>query len=338
MFVLDVAYVGSKSENLLQKRNLNAINYGLAYQPAYQDPTRGQTCTGCSALSTTPGANALPTDLMRPNIGYGNINLWEFEASSDYKALQSTISRRFQKGFMFSFNYTRSSAKGTLGTDWDYARIDGKDQQANYGPLAFDRPNSMVLTFVYQTPKVKDGALGYLTNDWMFSGNYRWMNGTPYTAGFSIPGIGNVNLTGSGTEGARIALTGVDMGSGSSSDPYNQFNVAAFTAPKPGSTGLESPRYTMYLPAINVLDFSVAKNFPMGGKRRFEIRLDAFNALNTVQFSGVNSTINFTSLTDSTVTNLPYNSAGQLTNMNGVGTINGVRPARQLQLMTRFQF
>ena len=147
-----------------------------------------------------------------------------------------------------------------------------------------------------------------------------------------------MNLTGSPTEGARIVLTGQDPGSGYSSDPYNQFNVAAFTNPKPGSIGLESPRFTMRNPPINTIDLSVAKSLPLGGRRRFEIRLDAFNALNHTQFTGVNRTINFTSISDPTITNLPYNAAGQLVNQNGVGTISGVAAPRQLQLMMRFSF
>ena len=337
-FTLDVAYVGSESKNLLQFRNLNAINYGAAYNAANFDPTRGQSCAGCSGLTTTPGGNALPQDFLRPYQGYGNIRLWEFEAYSDYKALQTTVSRRFDRGLMFSLNYTRSEAKGTLGGDWDYARIDGKDKEANYGPLSFNRPHQIVASFVYQTPEFVQGPAGFLVNGWQLSGNYRWMSGTPFTAGFSIPGYGNVNLTGSYTEGARIALTGEEISSGWSSDPYNQFNVNAFTAPSIGSIGLESPRYTMNNPPINNLDLSLSKSFPFGGRRRFEIRLDAFNALNTPQWSGVNSTLNFASLTDHTITNLPYDAAGNLVRTNGVGTISGVRNPRQLQLMTRFVF
>ena len=337
-FVLDVAYVASETKNLLQKRNLNAIPYGTTYNAANNDPTRGQACAGCSGLSNLPGGNALPVDFLRPYPGYTNINLWEFAAYSDYKALQSTVSRRFDNGLMFSFNYTRSSAKGTVNSDYTYARIDGKDREANYGPLDYDRPHTFVAAFVYQVPDLAQGPLGFLTNGWQLSGNYRWLHGTPYTAGFSIPGIGNTNLTGSYTEGARIALTGQEISKGWNSDPYNQFNVAAFTAPKPGSMGLESPRTTMYGPPINNLDLSISKSFPFGGKRRLEIRLDAFNALNTTQWSGVNRTINFASLTDNTITNLPYDAAGNLIRTNGVGTISGVRAARQLQLMGRFLF
>ena len=44
---------------------------------------------------------------------------------------------------------------------------------------------------------------------------------------------------------------------------------------------------------------------------KFEVRLDIFNLLDTVQFTGLNSTVNFRSLTDKTITNLPYRRAGK---------------------------
>ncbi len=337
-FTLDVAYVGSKSDNLLQFRNLNAVPYGTFYNTANNDPTRGQTCTGCSSLSTLPGGNAIDPVFVRTYQGFNDVRLWEFEAYSDYKALQNTISRRFSKGLMFSVNYTWAKAQGTLGGDWDYARIDGKDREANYGPLSFDRTHSLVLSFVYQMPKVVSGPVGYITNDWQLSGSYRYMSGTPASAGFSIPGIGNTNLTGSSTEGARIALTGTGVGKGWSSDPYNQFDINAFKPPQPGSIGLESPRYVFRNPPIDNWDLSLSKSVSLSGRRRLELRLDAFNVLNHTQFSGVNRTINYTSLTDATVTNKPYNASNVLTNRNGVGTISGVRNPRQLQFVTRFSF
>jgi len=335
-FTLDVAYVGSESRNLLQQRPLNAPPYGTAYQASSQDPTRGQTCAGCTPLSSTPGANALPTDFLRPYQGYGAITLWEFGAYSDYKALQTTISRRFDKGLMLSASYTRSQAKGTVNDDFGTARIDGKDREANYGILAIDRPHNFVMSFVYQTPRVASGVLAVLANDWQISGAYLLMSGNPYAISFSIPGITSTNLTGS-DQPARVVLVG-DPGSGWSSDPYRQINTAAFAPPQPGSTGMESPRYFLYAPWVNNLNLSVSKSFPLGGRRRFEVRLDAFNALNHTQFASVNSRVDFKSLTDPTITNLPYDADGNLVNMNGFGTVSGVRPPRQLQLVTRFSF
>ena len=93
----------------------------------------------------------------------------------------------------------------------------------------------------------------------------------------------------------------------------------------------------MHGPATSNLDLSLSKSIPIG-KLRMEVRLDAFNALNHTQFTGVNNTVNFASLTDHTITNLPYNSSGQLVNINGFGTVKGVASPRTLQLVTRLTF
>ncbi len=69
-----------------------------------------------------------------------------------------------------------------------------------------------------------------------------------------------------------------------------------------------------------------------------EVRLDAFNALNHTQFTGVNSTVNFASATDHTITNLPYNAAGQLVNINGFGTSTGSQPRGPCSSVTRLTF
>ena len=55
---------------------------------------------------------------------------------------------------------------------------------------------------------------------------------------------------------------------------------------------------------------SLSKQFSIWKSMKFELRLDAFNALNHTQFTGVNATANFASLTDRTITNLAYNAQG----------------------------
>jgi hypothetical protein len=71
---------------------------------------------------------------------------------------------------------------------------------------------------------------------------------------------------------------------------------------------------------------------------RFEVRLDAFNALNHTQFSGINSMAVFASLSTPTILNPPYDDSGNLVRYNGFGTINGVRPPRTIQLVARLAF
>ena len=93
-------------------------------------------------------------------------------------------------------------------------------------------------------------------------------------------------------------------------------------------------------PGINNFDLSLQKSFPFGESRRLELRLDAFNALNHTQFSGVNANLNITSLTNPTPTNLPFGANGNFipANRNGFGTVNGARDPRILQMVARFVF
>jgi hypothetical protein len=194
-----------------------------------------------------------------------------------------------------------------------------------------------VVNFIYQTPKVASGALGMLANDWQLSGVFRWSSGRPYTVGYSIPNVGAANLSGTDNPAARIVVT-CDPGSGSSSDPYKQLNTSCFAPLQPGSQGLESARYFVHGPATNNLDLSLSKIFKVGKQVKMEVRLDAFNALNHTQSTGVNATANFASLTDPTITNLPYDANGNLVRNNGFGSINGVAAPRTLQLVTRLTF
>jgi hypothetical protein len=331
--IFDLAYVGSESKDLLRQFQLNAVPTGATFLPQNQDPTR--------AATGVPGATALPNDLLRPYKGYGNIRMWDYSGYSNYHALQTGLSRRFENGFMFSAFYVRSKALAVNNVDDNPVGANVPKEEVrrlDYSYANYDRPHNFVTNLIYQTPKVASGALGVLANNWQISGIYRWTSGRPYAVNFSIPGIGAANLTGNDNNpAARIVVT-CDPGRGSSNDPYRQFNTSCFAPPQPGSKGDESARFFMWSPAINNVDLSVSKVIPVGDKVKLEVRLDAFNALNHTQFTGVNATANFTSLTNPAITNLPHDANGNLIRNNGFGSINGVAPPRRLQLVTRLTF
>ncbi|PYR11936.1 MAG: hypothetical protein DMF99_05880 [Acidobacteria bacterium] len=333
--ILDVAYVGSSSGDLLRQVQINALPFGATFQPQNQDPTR--------VPSSVPGATALPNDFLRPYRGFGNIRMWDYGGYGDYKALQTSVTRRFDRGFMVSGFWVWSKAQAINNDDFAAGVPNLSPEQTrhlDYGLVNYDRTHNFTVNAIYQTPKATDRkGLGLLANDWQLSGVYRWTSGRPYQVNFSIPGIGAANLTGTdGNPNARIALT-CDPGRGWSSDPYQQFtNTSCFAPPQPGSRGDETPRYFAREPPLNNLDLSVSKNFPIAHGMKFEIRLDMFNVLDTVQFTTVNATANFRSLTDRTITNLPYDAQGNLVQRNGFGTISGVAPPRTLQLVTRVTF
>ena len=333
--ILDVAYVGSRSTDQLRQVQINAVPFGGTFQPQNQDPTR--------VPSATPGATALPADFLRPYPGFGNIRMWDYSGYGNYKALQTSLTRRFDRGLMLSGFWVWSKAMGINSTD-AAAGVPNlskeETKRLDWGLVDYDRTHNFTVNAIYQFPAATSSrVLGLLANDWQVSGVYRLTSGRPYTINFSIPGIGAANLTGTdGNPNARIAMT-CDPGKGSSGDEFRQFsNPECFAPPQPGSKGDESPRFFARLPPLNNLDLSVSKNFQTGGGTRFEIRLDIFNALDTVQYTTVNNTVNFRSLTDRTITNLPYDAQGNLTQRNGFGTISGVADPRQLQIVTRFMF
>jgi hypothetical protein len=327
--VFDIAYVGSKSEGLLEFDQINAVPLGARYQNANLDPTKP---------ANTNGTAALADDLLRPYSGYSGIRMWDFTGYSNYHAMNTGITRRFDKGYMFSAFYVWSKSLGTGSSDWAtrYPYSDkATNDRINYSYTDYDRPHNFVVNAVYQVPKLVDNkAAGALINDWQLSGIYRWNSGRPYTVGATVSGY---DLTGGTDVTARVALT-CNPGGGSSGDPYKQFDTSCFKAPGMGSKGDESARFLMHLPSINNVDMSISKSFKFYKTTKFEIRADAFNALNHTQFTTVNSTANFAGPGSTTITNLPYDSTGKLVNINGFGTISGVAPPRTIQVMGRFSF
>lgn len=329
--VLDVSYVGTSGQHLLQRRNINAPAYGAAFLAANQDPTL--------AASSTPGASALPVDFLRPFPGFGNISYIEPSVSSNYHSLQTSLNRRYTKGLLIGINYTWSKVLGTQSNDLPGISGFGAphiidNRRANYGLLDFDRTHNFNINWVWDLPKATGNTgLGYVLNGWQLSGIYRYVSGEPYNVSVNIPSLSSYGLTGTQqVEGFRAVLLG-NPGSGHSGDPLRQLDPSAFTAPGVGSQGFESGRNFLRLGPINSWDAALSKEFRIKEKVRLEARLDAFNALNHTQFNGVFSTLNVRSLTDLTPTNLASEA-----NRNGFGAVSSVRPPRNLQWSLRFQF
>jgi carboxypeptidase family protein/TonB-dependent receptor-like protein len=332
--IFDLAYVGSVNRDVLRQEQINAVPRGAKFLPQNQDPTR--------APSATPGATALPDDLLRPYPGYGNIRMWGYDGYFNHHALQTSLNRRFDNGIMFGVFYVWSKTLTINNDDFSAGLPHATKEEirrVDYSYATYDRPHNFVVNFIYQTPKFAQGVLGAVANDWQISGVYRWTSGRPYAVNFSIPGITNTNLVGNdGNPGARVVLT-CNPGTGWSGDPYKQIaNTSCLAPPQPGSDGAESARFFVRNPPINNLDLSLSKRFEVGNRVGLEVRLDAFNALNHTQFTGVNNTVNFASLTNPAITNLPYDASGNLIRNNGFGSINGVAPPRRLQLVTRLTF
>ena len=171
--ILDTAYVGSLSRHLQDNRNLNYVPYGTAFLPQYQDPTLSST-----ALL---GNSALPSQFLRGLQGISDINLYESTATGNYNSLQVTLDRRVGRLFV-GMSYTWSKNLTTASGDTNYVRPDQFTRMAYYGPSSNDR-----------------------RYNWQLSGFTRFESGAPFGVGYSITGVSQQNITGSSTEGARVA-------------------------------------------------------------------------------------------------------------------------------------
>jgi hypothetical protein len=341
---IDVSYVGSLGRQLLFNTNINGAPYGTAFTAESQDPTKwgfGNTPTpGPDGLFD--GSKAYDSNYVRPYFGYGNINLERFGATSNYSSLQVSVDRRFAKGLFLGVAYTWGKCLTMASSDGDAGRIDNLTRLANYGPCSYDIRQNLTFNYVYQIPGVKGNRIGRaLLGGWQVSGITVFRNDAPLTPGYSIGGVSTVMLTGTGAFGARPKLVGIPT-EGTSDDPYNRLNAAAFAPPTRPSIGIESPVNYVTRPGINNWDVSLQKNVTVTERAHLEFRVDAFNVFNHTQFNGLNSTVNFTcsgtNCATWTVSNLPYDSSGNLVNKTGFGTVSGVRSPRVLQIVARFVF
>ena len=335
---LEVGYVGSVMRHLMDTVNLNAIPYGADFQAQNQDPTKQK-----ASPSAIAGSNAYDTNFLAPYQGYGTINYEGFGATTNYNSMQVKMNRYFAKGLFLASAFTWSKCLGTAFGDGDPFRIDNLTRFSLYGPCSYNIPMNLTFNYVYEIPgaahwgALNNAATRAAFSGWQISGLTIFRNGQPYAPSFSVLSYGNNQLTGSNTQGARVWLVG-DPLTGTSSDPYNRLNPAAFLPPQVGSIGIESPRNYLVGPGVNQWQAAVQRNIRITEKSKLMVRVEAVqNLFNHTQFSGINSQINFTSPTNPTVTNLPYNSAGVL-NKTGFGTVSGVRGGRVLQLVARFSF
>lgn len=352
---LDTAYVGTGARHLQDNRNINFNGFGQCYLPQNQDPQR---------LAANPtsllGNNCKDANFLKPYQGYGNINLYESQSTSNYNALQVQLQRRATRGLFLGVAYTWSKSLAVAGNglastnDNMFVRPDQYTREAYYGPSNFDRRQVLAINYVYNTPNLKLGNwfTRLLTNGWQISGVTQAVSGTPFTPGFSVSGAGNQNITGSNTEGARIGVVAGCDPYTHSSDPFNRLNPACFFAPSPGSIGLESGINFLYGPGLWNFDTALQKEVVVKERFHIQFRVDAFNVFNHSDFTGYNATLNFnpypqsngvvTGLPAITATALGRNANGTF-NVTGFGTVTQALPgalgySRILQTLIRVQF
>ncbi len=259
---VEVGYVGRRGLHNQIKRNINQLLPGT--------------------IQANSGINA---NYLRPYVGYGVINISENAGTSRYDGMQVSVQRRYASGLQFgvSYTYSRSEDNGSSLTD---VLPNAYDAHAYYGPSDFDRPQVLVLNYIYELPFFKTGNAFLKTalGGWEISGINQFQSGVPWSVRTSedIAGVG----LGSGNQFYNL------VGSASMEPtPFTNFatwfNASAFAKPAVGTFGVQ-PRNTLRGPGFRAWDMGLRKNFRIYEAQSLQFRFEMFDILNHPNWSNPN--------------------------------------------------
>jgi hypothetical protein len=217
--------------------------------------------------------------------------------NSIYNALQTRLQRRFRHGISMTATYNFSKSiddSSTFGGAGNTVAQNWLNLAAERGLSSFDRRHSFSMSGVWTSPFGVEGShviptssAGRLLKDWQVDSSITAQTGTPLTA----RQLGNTAMlaqTG-GIGSGRAQATGQDL-----STTSGFFNLDAFTIAPPGQYG-DAGRNTIPGPSIFALNLGFGRSFELGDShRRLELRMEANNVLNHVNYTNVNTVVNAT--------------------------------------------
>jgi hypothetical protein len=253
-YLVEVAYVGSKGEQLLLKTDQNQA-----------PPIVGVT---------NPNVNR-PYAQVSPALG--TVGTVQTSGTLDYHALLVRFQRRFANGFSFLNAYTYAKAIDLASdNDGGVTLTNIFDPGYNRGPADYDVTHTLSSSWIYELPFARQSRLG----GWQVNGIVYWRTGLPFTitqTGLMLS-TGIVNNRPDRIGDGRAAQPTVDK----------WFDTGAFqkTADNTGTFGTAGRNIVRGPGQFNV-DFSVIKTTRFG-RVESELRIEAFNLLNHPQFAQPN--------------------------------------------------
>jgi len=301
-WVLEVGYVGTHAIHLRETRDaIQALNATLAnpvvvtLADGTQLPITANTFANAIARTPTPGLN-----------GYSGYQLFANDAYSHYHSLQTTLSRRWARGyFQAAYTWSKSTdATSTGNTAFNTAYNDQSDINASRGLSDFDRPHRLAVSYVYDLPffSKSQGMAHTLLGGWGISGVTIIQSGSPFSifdsgAGTAFLGAGSTPLLGASLASGASISGGYTHGDiHSRLNGYVDINNFTFAPqlyptqcvsdPNFCTTGFGDLGRNIYRgPYQQSWDFSLIKNFHLTERQNIRFTADFFNIWNHANFA-----------------------------------------------------
>jgi Carboxypeptidase regulatory-like domain len=303
-FVAELAYIGSKGSNLLIGES------GLAF--AQVDPSflslrtalQDQVPNPFFGIITNPSSplrfeTVSRSRLLRPYPQYDGVSAFRVPgAESIYHAMTLRLDKRFSNGISLLSSYTwgkliddASTTVGFLGQAG--TQQNAYDRKSDRSISSQDIKHRFVTSFVYDLPFGRNrrfgsdwsGPLNWVLGGWQVNGIATFQSGIPLII---TQGVNNTNLF---SPSQRPTWNGNDTNIPGDSVTKGEkiakwFDTSAFAVTPAFQFG-NTPRVMPNLRGDGVknVDLSLFKNnYFNGGKWNAQIRIEAFNVLNRVQF------------------------------------------------------
>ena len=313
--VLDVTYAGFQMRHAEMEGNINPVPDGARFLDLHPENANPQNPT-----------SAKPSEFLRPYLGYQAITMREHFGRGYNNSLQVQLNRRYIRGLQFALAYTLAKTV-TNGTTFNPLR---PSTEWNEAPDESTQLHNLIINYTWDVPggsRLWNNALTRgLLDGWQFSGDTAFVTGD--WSGASTSTTDNFDFTG-GDGGTRPRISGEVLCTSGNCEPTpggggSYFNVEAFSRLTGRGDIGNAPRAFFRLPPIRNTNFSLFKNFRIGGTRRLQFRWEMYNVFNQVNWLSIN-------------TNAQFNPAGQMVNAS-FGQATAARDARIMQGAIRFTF
>ena len=299
----EVRYLGTRGIHLFTQNRPNIqakVGNGLSGLPTFfSRPSQAQL----DALTLTlADVEARPRIVPRfGNAGFTTtIISFLSDGNSTYHGLSGQLTRRFAGGFQFTGSYTWSHLIDDTTAEVNTTVLsprrveDFQNLRAERADSALDRRHRFVSSFIYEVPffrRSESRLVRALLGGFNFAGTFTAESGEKATALSGTDSNRNGDAAADRTIRNPNGVRGT--GSGVTALTNTAGQIVGYLANNPNAEYIQagfgaisnSARNTLQLPGINNLDFSIFKNFDLGGeRRRVQLRADFFNAFNHPQY------------------------------------------------------